>query len=611
MAAHPDTRAAFRGLGFLALINALVVALLLLRYWATLPELSGAFANLFALLSLPAHAFFLCLVASSFGALLLTARVPARWALSIAAIPFWLLLVVLAVDSSVYRLYRFHLNGMVWELLTGGAAGEILPLEGAFYALAIAIPVAALLLQWGSVRGARYLAIRYPLPRKLLALLLLSLVAVNGMHVWADASEEAETLLAVRTLPAYYPLKAKRLMRKLGVIGERGDVAVKYQPGKGKLDYPRSAVEPGPGATGQNVLVIMLDGWRADDFNAAVTPRLWEYAQKGLTFTDHWSTGNATRFGVFGFFYGLHATYWHDLLAEQKPPALIEAARKSGYRFGIFASAPLTSPEFDRTVFASVRDRIPLSTPGADVVARDREITSRFKDFLARGGQGPFFSFLFYDSTHLYAFPPDWPTPFTPFEKNFSHLSLDKNTPTEPIRNRLRNSYNFADSLAGEALDELARRGLLEDTVVIITSDHGQEVNDLGENYWGHNSAFDSAQSRVPFVLLMPGRGASRVERRTSHADVAPTLVARVFGSLAPVGDYSNGRDLFDETPRRFVVVSNWDSFALVGRERVDISLPTGNLESRDIGYRRLKGSPPDKGDLVEVVRQLGAFYRK
>lgn len=591
---------------WMALLNAVLAMFFLARYTLVMPGLGDSRALVFALLSVAGHGFFLSLLFSvPSAALVLAGR--GRGAVTASAVfSYSVLHVLLAVDSSVYRLYRFHLNGMVWELITGGALGSIIPLEGPLLMAVIALPPAVLLLSWGAARAAWRLKNSRGMLKPALAAGLVCLAAANAMYAWADAAEVSEVARLARYLPAYKPLTAKRMFRKLGWAGERSAVAFKFGGNGSSLAYPLEEINGGTG--GKNILLIFIDGWRKDDFNERVTPNIAALAKRGEVFGEHYSSGNATRFGVFGFFYGIHATYWHDVLNEKRPPVLIEAARKAGYRFGVFASAPLTSPEFDRTVFASVRDKIDLSLPGENAVARDLEINRRFAKFVGDGGDRPFFSFLFYDAPHFYAFPEGSPTPFTPYAEGVNHLALSSSSDPAPIHNRLKNSYHFTDSLVGRALADLEKAGKLENTVIIITSDHGEEVNDTGQNYWGHNSAFDRAQSMVPFIMVAPGRGPGAHEGMTSHVDVAPTLLKEVFGVETPAEAYSNGRSLYDVSPRPYVVVGNWDSFAVVGRERVDVSEATGDLNSYDSSYRPLS-TPPDRTRLLAVLKEISRFY--
>jgi len=296
-----------------------------------------------------------------------------------------------------------------------------------------------------------------------------------------------------------------------------------------------------------------------------------------------------------------------------RPPALIDAALHRGYDFAVFASAKLTSPEFDRTVFASIRDRIPLETPGESVVARDQEITRRFLDFLDnRAASSPFFGVLFYDSPHGYAFPEDQEPIFTPMEETIDYMALTAESDPLPIMNRLKTSYHFIDEEVGRVLDALERTGRLDDTVVIVTSDHGEEVNDTGENYWGHNGNFSPVQLRVPLAIRWPGRESRRYAHRTSHADVAPTLLTGLFGVENAPAALGNGRLLTDESPRPAIIAASWESYAAIAGERIDVVLPAAGIESRRASdYGEWTGPPPDRAELVTAMEELSRFYRR
>jgi membrane-anchored protein YejM (alkaline phosphatase superfamily) len=68
------------------------------------------------------------------------------------------------------------------------------------------------------------------------------------------------------------------------------------------------------------------------------------------------------------------------------------------------------------------------------------------------------------------------------------------------------------------------------------------DENQLG--FTGHGTAYSAYQMRAPLVIRWPGRAPGRVERRTSHNDLAPTLLAEVFGCANPPSDYATAHDL-------------------------------------------------------------------
>jgi membrane-anchored protein YejM (alkaline phosphatase superfamily) len=96
----------------------------------------------------------------------------------------------------------------------------------------------------------------------------------------------------------------------------------------------------------------------------------------------------------------------------------------------VWGSAPLNSPEFDRTAFSEIRREFTVQVPGVSASDRDKEINRRFIKFLDERERGrPFFAFVFYDSTHAYDYPPDAPAPFQPVCAHVEHLNLTGQDP--------------------------------------------------------------------------------------------------------------------------------------------------------------------------------------
>ncbi len=59
-----------------------------------------------------------------------------------------------------------------------------------------------------------------------------------------------------------------------------------------------------------------------------------------------------------------------------------------------------------------------------------------------------------------------------------------------PYLNRYRNAGHFDDNLVKQVLNNLATQGLLKNTIVIITADHGEEFNESHQDFWGHASDY-------------------------------------------------------------------------------------------------------------------------
>ncbi len=533
-----------------------------------------------------------------------------RLILPLAALLFSAFLLLVLTDYAVFRLYRFHLNGMVWNLLTGGAMQEIFVFDAANLLTVAALALGVLLLESGLLLwlGRR----RRPQPSgRVLVLLVLGIQAGGqGLHAWADASWQPQILAQLRFVPMPMALTAKSQLRKLGWSEERSHKPALKTAAGGRFNYPLNPLQCTPPEQPLNLLFVIVDGLRFDMLNPEVMPNWSRLAARSQVFEQHVSSGNATRFGIFGLFSGLYGHYWFDALENRRGSVLIEELKRQGYDFGFFANARLSSPEFDKTVFASVADRIPDKTPGNTVIEREYTIMRQASEFLRQDRQRPFFGLIFFDAPHAYVAPAQ-DRVFQPALESINYLELDNDSDPLPFLNRYRNAVHFDDRLTGELMKVLEARGLMDNTVIVLTGDHGQEANETRSNSWGHNSNFSRWQVQTPLLVYWPGKPPARHGKRTSHVDVAPTLLRDLLGCRNPASDSSNGIPLFDAQPHEFVLLKNWTDQGILFDNRVRLYPKYGLRQIRDFGdWSRLPESPDDGRYDAAAIREINRFYR-
>ena len=207
--------------------------------------------------------------------------------------------------------------------------------------------------------------------------LVAALATFHGWHIWADARGMSPLLEQTDALPFRYAATAKRSLRTLGVDVRSQPPTPSRAHERGTSVYPLQPMKCGQSGTPPNIIVILIDSWRQDALNAQVTPNLDRFARRAVRFTDHHSGGNATRIGVFSLFYSIPGTYWHRMLAERRGRCSSRSCWSARYDVRAFRSAPLFSPEFDRTVFVDVED-VRLRSDGNSAIERDRDVTQRF-----------------------------------------------------------------------------------------------------------------------------------------------------------------------------------------------------------------------------------------
>jgi arylsulfatase A-like enzyme len=91
----------------------------------------------------------------------------------------------------------------------------------------------------------------------------------------------------------------------------------------------------------------------------------------------------------------------------------------------------------------------------------------------------------------------------------------------------------YADALFGELLQGLKSRGLLDRTVVVVLSDHGETLWENGR--FGHGDSLDDRELHVPLLVRVPGLAHRRVSADVTLLDVMPTLL-ELSGATAPAG---------------------------------------------------------------------------
>lgn len=519
----------------------------------------------------------------------------------------FVLLTALVTDTFVYQQYRFHINWPMIDLALVGGSDVFsfstgMKLWIGFLVLLVAAASAALVWVSGIIQGRS----RALVP---CVLILIAYVAVNGVHAYAVSQNVKSVTVLKERIPLYYPLRANRFLAKLGLKPVVPD-KVKLAEASGSFHYPLQKLSFGQG-TDLNVVILALDSLRADVVDPVTMPNLYALKEKTITFNDHYSAGNATRAGVFGLFYGLPPSYWHSALATNIPSALVSGFQQKGYEVSAFTTATLLRPEFYATVFSGVNPLRLGSTKGRNICERDVESIDDFEKWLKnRDNRKNFFSFIFLDSVHGVAFPENLNVPYKDYWKEVNNLELDPDFDPKPYFARYKNSAFWVDTLIGRVWKILEENGRLDDTILLVTSDHGEEFNDNKLNYWGHNGNFSQAQIKIPLQVYWPGMKPQEVNYRTTAYDVSATLMKRVLDVKNPNADFSVGEDLFNNAKRDVFFVGSYNEDAIVaGNEVLQIKM-SGAME----GHSLLNWQEIDDSSLKKYIPaylQMRGKYRQ
>ena len=527
-------------------------------------------------------------------------------------------------DRSLYHLYGFHFNGFVWNLLTTRGGIESLGVSDAtmvtYLAIFAGFGVAQMALFWGAGKlvACRKQTISFrlwKLYRYALALLLVMTLSERVVYGISHLQAYRPVLVASEVFPFYQPLTFRSLANRFGYRGHR-DAGVKFNTDYSTLAYPLSPVNVEKPHHPLNIVWMVAESWRSDMLDPEIMPATWAFAQKSVRFAHHYSGGIGTRMGLFTMFYGLYGPYWFPCLNERKGPVIMDVLQKQDYRLGLYTSAEFSYPEFDKTIFSHVPNRFLHEFSSDAGWKSDRKNVTDMLSFIkTRDHSRPFMSFMFFESPHARYFFPEKSVIRNDYLKEFNYASMSLERDIRKIKNRYINSCHYLDSQFQRVFTFLKREHLLENTIVIITGDHGEEFMEKGR--WGHNSEFTEEQMHVPLVLRIPNIKPTIVNRMTSHLDIAPTLLP-FLGVKNRCDEVSLGRNLFGKEPPAYIIATDWSRICYISKNYKEIFPFRAYIFQNRITTR--KDVPVDdpenvivemKDDLKQIMKNLGRFKKR
>ncbi len=595
----------FRWMGWFSLCNAVVLALVGLRYFSGFTPGDTLLSWIYLLLVYPGHHLLLAaLPLFALGSVLVLVRPSRHWLTLLGVLLYAGMIAFIMLDSLLWANSRFHLNGLTAQIL----GWQSWVFAGVFLLIAMVFEflLAGRVWRWVEARPSRHGA----------GIAWFGAVAIIGsqfIHAWADAAYYVPVTSVGQQLPVYKGFTAKKQLTRLGLVDPQAsrerEVArrLSRQLNEGAdqvLNYPSSELQCGTERP-LNLLLILSDAMRSDVVNPVNTPFLHRYAsEKGQWFRQHFSGGNSSRMGVFSLFYGLPPGYWSSFEALQRSSVLIDELQQQDYQLGLFSSSTMYRPvSLDRTAFARVAD-LRLRTEPADAPGwqRDRSMTRDWMQWLdqRRTGQ-PFFGFLFYDATNTQDYPPEL--------DSVAELQAGGDDEMAQRFSNYRKSARFIDGLVEHVVQDLEARGLADQTVIVFTSDHGEEFDDSGLGLKDHGSGYTRYQLQVPLIMHWPGRAPEQYSQRSSHYDIVPTLMQELLGCSNPAADYASGNNLFDRQSWDWLLAGSYYNYAVIEPDQITVTYPNGRFEVRDWNYR-IAPQPQVRGTVLEAVsRENARFY--
>jgi choline-sulfatase len=354
---------------------------------------------------------------------------------------------------------------------------------------------------------------------------------------------------------------AGQVVRLRLAAGDGGAHAVARHP---------AVVVPDPGARRalekppRHVLIYLIDTLRADKLRAynpetrVDTPGFTRHADDAGLFLRGMTQENWTKPSVATLLTSLMPWEHHATSGEAVLPASVEMLPETlgaqGFFTGAFVANGYVSGKFGfRQGWNTWRNYI---REGRRTQARF--VAADVLDWLDKRPQDdPFFLYVHTIDPHVPYIPPDdllerydpgpytGPVDFTRDRQILEKIKVGKLKPDDRDRRRLEALYDgeitYHDLHFASILDGLADRGLLDETMVVVTADHGEELFDHGSV--GHGHSVWQELLHVPLSMHIPGltSGGVRVDGPVGLVDVVPTVLDALG---LPVPEQASGRSL-------------------------------------------------------------------
>lgn len=453
---------------------------------------------------------------------------------------------------------------------------------------------------------------------------LVSVVTFTGAYLTATLqgqvfSEVAALLLAggvTTVITRWYRGDRERLqrfmLRSLPVLlGAVVLLAATTIGWRGAMEWRALAVLPSPPVGAPNVLLLVLDTQRADHLSIygyprPTSPRLDAFAAEAVRYGNAQASSSWTLPSHASLFTGEplsrhQAGIMRRPFLDDRFPTLAERLREGGWATGGFVANTFWTGRntglargfiryedfygnlgdaFARTTFGRRIAYEILPRLGRDDMPGRKWGPTLNRDLLqwVDGLHGrPFFAFVNYFDVHsplkpgaAFAgrFRTTAPGQRTSREIELGAIGTDVELPSPERLTELVDLYDESilqlDHALGELFAELKDRGLLERTIIIVTSDHGESWGEHGMIYHGHSLYWE--QTHVPLLVRWPeGQHGGTVVRSPVGIDQIPVTVADWLslpgaafpGRALPLADDSAG-SVRTELARRSAVPSNW-----------------------------------------------------
>lgn len=300
-----------------------------------------------------------------------------------------------------------------------------------------------------------------------------------------------------------------------------------------------------------DMFLFIVETLRADALRKDVAPSMAEMRDLHCQqINDTRSAANATHLSWFAILHGRLPVFWDEGRKRAEAAPLLSLLHNADYQVevrdgGTFDYLDMELTNFGDGEATQVFEHIPNTDPQRLLSTPEREVQvfSRLRDSVTQSSPGGHFWLTGIDSTHYpYGWHEDWKPPFDNYEENPIFPPLPSPEQIQRVHRRYLNSVAWDDHLIGGFISFLKSSGRFEESIIVITGDHGEEFKEHGS--WFHCSGLNKEQTNVPVLIKWPSSwGRGPVLNDASHLDITPSLLDAA-GFPESVWDRMPGRSL-------------------------------------------------------------------
>jgi arylsulfatase A-like enzyme len=300
-----------------------------------------------------------------------------------------------------------------------------------------------------------------------------------------------------------------------------------------------------------NLIIISIDTLRADHLGAygyerATSPNIDALAEEGALFENCIAQSSWTPTSVGSLFTSFYPPQHGSFGRDRIPLApanltIAEILRDRGYHTAAFSSSPFIHPDF-----GFGQGFIDFMFDPAE---KAESLNALAFEWLKQTRSGPVFLYVMYFDPHFpYTPPPPYdrmfqrgrggkdlwePSRVTRLNSLFDLNATVGRETYEFLKSRYDGEVAYADAQLGFLLAAMKKAGLLENAVLVVTADHGEEFLEHGA--FGHGNTLYTEVLRVPLIIKAAAvtRAGTRIKKTVRQIDLMPTAL-ELLGVEAP-----------------------------------------------------------------------------